>query len=289
MDYFGGLTFGAQAYVPCCRAWIERDFEYYALNFCRSGRILWAMGQTPLRYLNGPVAWWTVPQSEPSASEPHPAPYYFYGAAENEHWEHFYVTFSGPRAAAMRNSALIPAALDTLHFSPLADGESFAQNFFALLRTLERDGPHSPQATYQLEGLFLTLHTQSPPAALLLPVEIQAQAWLEAIRTAPHAKWDLDEQAQEMAVSTGHLRRVVTRLAGVSPHRFILDRRLDGAATRLRASNLPIKTIVRESGFEDVAHFTRLFTRRYGISPAAYRRETQMLGDLAADKRAGTR
>jgi len=272
MNYFDGLTFGAYNYLPSCRAWIERDFEYGALNFCRSGRISWGMNSTPLRHLHSPVAWWTVPQTDD-----YPAPRYVYGAQSEEQWEHFYVTFSGPRLTSMMKTGLVPAAHDTPHFCFVADCESFAQAFFHLFETLNRDGPHSAAAAHQLEGLLLALQTQAPPATLLSPLQREVQAWVAAIRAAPQAEWDIEQQARKLSVSSGHLRRIVTQLTGVAPHRFISEQRLGLAALRLRDSSLPIKVIVSDCGFQDVPHFTRLFTRRYGISPAAYRRETQLI------------
>jgi hypothetical protein len=85
MSYFDGLTLQHHNYLPALHTWIDRTFPYYALNFCRSGRILWAMHDDEPRFLSGPFAWWTVP-----------GPRYVYGAAPDETGEHFDLTFSGP-------------------------------------------------------------------------------------------------------------------------------------------------------------------------------------------------
>jgi AraC-like DNA-binding protein len=273
MRYFDGLSFGIYNHIPVCQAWLDREFEYCGLNFCRRGRVWWGIDDAPLVHLTGPVAWWTLGGVNGAAG-----PRSVYGSPPHEHWEHFYVTFSGPRTAAMVSDGLIPSGPEEPQFRAIGDAEKLARSYFDLFATLEHDGPQSAAGAHRLEGLLLQVLTQAPPAALLSPLEIEIQAWLEEIRRAPEREWDMERQANKLAVSSGHLRRVLTKLAGAPPHRFVLERRLDLAAARLRNSSEALKSIAHGSGFEDVPHFTRLFTRRYGLAPAAYRRETQHLG-----------
>lgn len=228
-------------------------------------------GSAP-QFLNGPVAWWTVGR----VGEETP-PLYEYGVQGDDHWDHYYATFNGPRVRLMAESGLIPMDTGGPHFCAVADVDSFTLGFTALHAAIEADGPQSATAINLLEGLLLQLQTQTPLAAVISPLERAVQGWLEQIRQAPQHDWSLEEQAKLFAVSPGHLRRVATRLAAMPPHRFVMQRRLDLAATQLRKTNKPIKVLAGECGFEDVPHFTRLFSRRYGISPAAYRSEVQRM------------
>jgi two-component system response regulator YesN len=47
---------------------------------------------------------------------------------------------------------------------------------------------------------------------------------------------------------------------------------------RLQADDAPLKEIAAELGFCDEFHFSKLFKRRTGLSPSAYR--TQVLGGM---------
>ncbi|MEW6262141.1 MAG: AraC family transcriptional regulator [Thermodesulfobacteriota bacterium] len=60
--------------------------------------------------------------------------------------------------------------------------------------------------------------------------------------------------------------------AGVSPYQYVMSRRLDRARRLLAFGDLPIVDIALAAGFSDQSHLTRLFKRKYGQTPAGYRR-----------------
>jgi AraC-like DNA-binding protein len=60
---------------------------------------------------------------------------------------------------------------------------------------------------------------------------------------------------------------------GEPPAQYIQHRRIDIAANRLLFSADSIERIAAECGFGNRFHFTRVFTSRMGIAPAAYRKE----------------
>jgi AraC-like DNA-binding protein len=57
---------------------------------------------------------------------------------------------------------------------------------------------------------------------------------------------------------------------GTSPYRYLLMRRLDFARERMDARR-PLAEVACEAGFADQAHFTRVFTAAFGLSPGRYR------------------
>jgi AraC family L-rhamnose operon transcriptional activator RhaR len=82
----------------------------------------------------------------------------------------------------------------------------------------------------------------------------------------------LEEIAAHVHVSPRHLTRLFTAFTGTSPLRYVMTARLDRASGLLTGSDLPVKEIAERVGFGDVHHFTRSFTRQFGVPPAAYRR-----------------
>jgi AraC family transcriptional regulator len=72
-------------------------------------------------------------------------------------------------------------------------------------------------------------------------------------------------------MSPWHFLRTFRRVAGVTPHQFILTRRLHHAAVRLRTSDAPVVDIALESGFGDLSTFNRQFRRTIGTTPSRYR------------------
>ncbi len=77
----------------------------------------------------------------------------------------------------------------------------------------------------------------------------------------------------EMEVITGLSRYELARqfrLAyGTSPYRYSVLRRLDAARAWLRAGK-PVVDVALSAGFSDQAHFTRTFTRSFGLPPGRY-------------------
>lgn len=59
---------------------------------------------------------------------------------------------------------------------------------------------------------------------------------------------------------------------GVRPHAYLLDRRLEAGREQLLSREKTIAAVALDLGFADQAHFTTAFQRRFGLSPARYRR-----------------
>lgn len=82
--------------------------------------------------------------------------------------------------------------------------------------------------------------------------------------------------AKECSLSVGHFARAFRRTTGLSPHQWLLRRRVDEANGLLRDSKVSLAEIARTCGFADQSHFTRFYTRLRGISPGAWRRQQEM-------------
>lgn len=80
-----------------------------------------------------------------------------------------------------------------------------------------------------------------------------------------------DEIARHLGVSRRQLTRLFSSYTGVPPATYIERARMDRAAGQLRAGLKPVKEIALSVGYGDVHHFTRVFTRVVGVSPARYR------------------
>lgn len=81
----------------------------------------------------------------------------------------------------------------------------------------------------------------------------------------------LADLAGEAAMSPYHFLRTFCRVAGLTPHQYLLRTRLHRAAVRLRRSLEPVSTIAFDTGFADLSTFNRRFRRMMGASPGAYR------------------
>ena len=81
--------------------------------------------------------------------------------------------------------------------------------------------------------------------------------------------------AAELNVSQVYTRKLFRILFDLSPIKFIHSRRIEHACMLLRETELPVKDISVQSGFNDLAFFYRVFSRIMKSTPAQYRRLPQ--------------
>jgi AraC-like DNA-binding protein len=270
--YFAGLERDFHNYIPRCTAQLDTEFRYFALNYAHSGRIYWEMEGHARRLLAAPVVWWTVPGVR-----------YAYGALDGESWEHRFTSFDGPRAVSYAVGGLLPGDISAPHYAPVFDPQTMCTLWDELFFWLESPAPGGTARSWSdarsvlaLERLLLCAQSQPRVPPPRTPIESAIDRWREAIRQAPQRDWSIAHAARESGFSPGHLRRVFKAQSGVAPAQFVTQCRLETAATLLKTTSDSVQAIGQQAGFDDLAHFSRLFRRRYGLPPSRYRREAQL-------------
>ncbi|CAM4036495.1 AraC family transcriptional regulator [Roseateles saccharophilus] len=84
----------------------------------------------------------------------------------------------------------------------------------------------------------------------------------------PMATSTLATMAATAGLSRHQFLRAFTRLTGLPPHAYLLQRRVQ-QARRLILSGLPLAEAAGASGFADQSHMTRCFVRSFGLTPGA--------------------
>lgn len=85
----------------------------------------------------------------------------------------------------------------------------------------------------------------------------------------------IDDLAKRMNMSLRSFQRHFTRDMGVSPIKYLHQRRIEKAKQLLRNSNLKIESLMLEVGFYDTASFRKVFIREVGVTPSEYRSKMQ--------------
>jgi AraC family transcriptional regulator len=78
--------------------------------------------------------------------------------------------------------------------------------------------------------------------------------------------------AAECGLSARHFARAFRQSTGLSPHRWLIQHRVERARGLLADRRLSLTEIALVCGFADQSHFTRTFTGIVGTSPGAWRR-----------------
>jgi AraC-like DNA-binding protein len=82
---------------------------------------------------------------------------------------------------------------------------------------------------------------------------------------------DVATLARAARLSPAHFSRQFARAFGITPHRYLLTRRLERAAALLRNTDHNVAEICFTVGLKSVGSFTTSFGRAFGHSPTAYR------------------
>jgi len=77
--------------------------------------------------------------------------------------------------------------------------------------------------------------------------------------------------------SEAHFARAFKKTFGVSPHAYVLRRRVDQASHLMLVSDDSLSDIALACGMTDQAHLCKIFRQMTGQTPAAWRRERRAL------------
>ncbi|MCK9920103.1 AraC family transcriptional regulator [Microbacteriaceae bacterium K1510] len=137
------------------------------------------------------------------------------------------------------------------------------------------DGDAFEELALRLAGAALTLPA---PQTVPSPGERDARRISEAVRRIeadPAAAHSLAALARGARMSAYHFLRTFRRVAGMTPHQFVLRARLTQAAQRLRRGHERVTSVALEAGFNDLSTFNRRFRRLMGATPRLYRARFQ--------------
>jgi transcriptional regulator of acetoin/glycerol metabolism len=83
---------------------------------------------------------------------------------------------------------------------------------------------------------------------------------------------ELAELSAIAGLSIFHFAREFKQSAGVTPHHYVMQRRVERAKALLADSDLSLSEIAFATGFSDQSHLTRHFRQMLGMTPGQFRR-----------------
>lgn len=87
-----------------------------------------------------------------------------------------------------------------------------------------------------------------------------------------HDDLHLPALAAIASMSVDHFVRAFQQATGLTPHRHLLERRLERACRLLAEDTQPVSVVAHHCGFAGAAHFSTAFRQRYGVTPTGFRR-----------------
>jgi AraC-like DNA-binding protein len=142
------------------------------------------------------------------------------------------------------------------------------------VRALVDDG-HSlsyPLALHKLEELLLIIYELYPTqlTALFAPDKTDADLSLQKlIENNLFNNLTLDELAFLANRSLSSFKRDFERTYGLSPQKYIRDRKLEAACAELKKGR-KASELYDTYGYENLSNFNTAFKKRFGVTPASY-------------------
>lgn len=101
---------------------------------------------------------------------------------------------------------------------------------------------------------------------------LQVKQLKEFIEENLDQKISIVQLASLVYLSQFHFARAFKEAVGITPHRYLTQRRIERAKILLAVTQLSVQEIAIKVGYINISHFTKQFRRYVGATPAAYRR-----------------
>jgi AraC-like DNA-binding protein len=184
-------------------------------------------------------------------------------------WREYWVGFAGPAFKAIFDAKFFskPYVFRTRQSAGILD------TFELLIAAAQENGPALQQNMAALTSLLLAQLYSSTFAhpATAKEASGMVQRAKEMMLSQETQDLPLEETARRLGTSYSNFRRTFREHTGVAPHQYRLHLKLSHARNLLRNSELSIKEIACQSGFEDEQYFRRFFKKTLGKTPTQYR------------------
>lgn len=100
------------------------------------------------------------------------------------------------------------------------------------------------------------------------------EEWLDKFNTfidinIQKANFQLQDICDELSISQSKLYRIVLKLTGLTPGKYVTKKKLEKAKEMLEIGVFPsVKETALNVGFERPEHFTKVFQKEHGVLPS---------------------
>ncbi len=198
-----------------------------------------------------------------------PGAFTYYLPRESDHWEFKYIAVNLDSLNIWRDITQRFGRI--LNFEPDGDLMQFWDTLYerAVNNQMGSFFQASACAYEFMMRLMDTLQQQENGSSS----QTVAQMCMEMIQSGYDQELTLNSLAEACLVSPSYLNRKFQESFGTSPIKFLVQRRIEIAASLLLRGELSVSEVAEKVGFHDPNYFTRSFRKCMGVSPSQYRLE----------------
>lgn len=105
------------------------------------------------------------------------------------------------------------------------------------------------------------------------PSTVYVHSAMDYMRYHMQEKIRMEDLADYIGISRSHLTGSFKKELGMSPLEYLINLRMEYAASLLRNTAKPVNLVSAYCGYEDSLSFSKAFKLKYGMSPTAYRNQ----------------
>ena len=261
MNYFDGLQFFYHG-ITRKNTRIQRNYpRFHGIQYLLSGEIFLRLNHGPSLRVTGGHAWLTYPEG-----------YFEYGSIDGKPYDNLFLCFEGPRVQRFIESGLFVKNPEK-PLIQINNTEKFFKTMMDAINSLDAPNAGSSRPVLLTEDLLLQLHEQNIPSQQIPRHQVDFfEKLTAAICLTPEKRWDFDLEARNGNMSPLHFRKLFKQYISMPPQQFVIMSRLQRAAALLLTTDEQVSEIGSQVGIENEFYFSRLFRKKYGVSPADYRR-----------------
>lgn len=174
------------------------------------------------------------------------------------------LTHDDLRMPANVRDALLHGALDRIrHTASLIEPTNLLLDSWALILSEKMLRGLSSHGERQVRGSYGKI-----PARGIARV-------IDCIESGIEQDLRLNSLAEIAGMSVYHFARRFRETVGITPHAYVLSRRIARGRAILSRSEGSLAQVAVACGFSSQAHFTTAFRRRFGVTPGEYRRQVR--------------
>jgi AraC-like DNA-binding protein len=185
-------------------------------------------------------------------------------------WHEYWLEFDGDHARRLMNR---PEFREAAPIIQLGACQPFLEVIARVIDLLHQERPGTDLilgalAVEAMAELLSAMKRKQQGGRLVTDIIREAKHWLSQ---GPAQRERMDEFAERLNLSYSAFRRLFKAETGYSPRQFVLEVQMRRAKELLASSEATISQIAQELGFESIYYFSRLFKKRHGSTPSAFR------------------
>ncbi len=142
------------------------------------------------------------------------------------------------------------------------------ESFLNILNLLNEDSSADDRISIEIHSILSRLNKSGHIASQISPQIIKAQQWIDA-----HFKEDIsiDDAASHVSMTRYYFSRRFKAESGISPHDYLINKRIAYAKERLANHTDSIEQIAFDCAFSSSSNFIRAFKSKTGMTPYKFR------------------